>query len=274
MLKSFLRPMPAALLLAASLLTGCASTTQGGAIGANRSQLLLVSEAEMAQSAQQYYAQQNAQARAKGQLITSGAEYERVHTIMRRIVPQVAHFRADALNWKWQLVLINQPEINAHVMPGGKVTFYTGIIRQLKLSNDEVAAIMGHEMAHALREHSREKASVQQASGLAISLGAKMLGVNQGQMDLIGMGKKLALDLPFSRSMESEADALGLELAARAGYDPRAALTLWDKMAAASGDGGLTWLSTHPAPASRKADMAALMPKVMPLYEATRGKKR
>ena len=154
------------------------------------------------------------------------------------------------------------------------MTFYTGIIRQLKLSNDEIAAIMGHEMAHALREHSREKASVQQASGLAISLGAKMLGVNQGQMDLIGMGKKLALDLPFSRSMESEADALGLELAARAGYDPRAALTLWDKMAAASGDGGLTWLSTHPAPASRKADMAALMPKVMPLYEATRGKKR
>ena len=274
MLKSFLRPMPAALLLAASLLTGCASTTQGGAIGANRSQLLLVSEAEMAQSAQQYYAQQNAQARAKGQLITSGAEYERVHTIMRRIVPQVAHFRADALNWKWQLVLINQPEINAHVMPGGKVTFYTGIIRQLKLSNDEIAAIMGHEMAHALREHSREKASVQQASGLAISLGAKMLGVNQGQMDLIGMGKKLALDLPFSRSMESEADALCFDDAAPTGNDPRSVLAAWPIYGAASGDGGLTWLSTHPAPASRKADMAALMPKVMPLYEATRGKKR
>ena len=273
MLKSFLNPrhMQATLLLAAALLAGCASTTSGGAIGANRSQLLLVSEAEMAQSARQYYAQQNAQAQAKGQLITSGAEFERVSNIMRRIVPQTAHFRDDATRWKWQLVLINQPEINAHVMPGGKVTFYTGIIRRLKLSDNEIAAIMGHEMAHALREHSREKASVQQASGLALSLGAQMLGVSQGQMDMVSIGKKLALDLPFSRSMESEADALGLELAARAGYDPRAALTLWDKMAAV-GDNGPTWLSTHPAPASRKAEMQALMPKVLPLYEAARGK--
>ena len=273
MLKNVPRHLQAVLWLTAALLAGCGSTTSGGAIGANRSQLLLVSEAEMAQSAQQYYAQQNAQARARGQLITSGAEYDRVHTIMRRIVPQVVHFRDDALRWKWQLVLINQPEINAHVMPGGKVTFYTGLIRQLKLNNDEIAAIMGHEMAHALREHSREKASMQQASGLAISLGAKILGVNQGQMDMVSIGKKLALDLPFSRSMESEADAVGLELAARAGFDPRAALTLWDKMAAVGGHGP-AWLSTHPAPASRKAEMQELMPEVMPLYEAARGKKR
>lgn len=264
-----------AVLVAAVLAAGCASTTTGSvaAGGSPRSQLLLVSSDEVMQQSLQYYAQQNNEARAKGQLVTSGAEWNRVNIIMRRMVPHVSAFRPDAARWPWQLVLIDQDTINAHVMAGGKITFYTGIIRKLRLTDDEIAAIMGHEMAHALREHTREKISQSAAGDLAIAVGGALLGVGQGATQLAGLGKQLALDLPFSRHMESEADLYGLELAARAGYDPRAAISLWQKMDRQGGGGGPSFLSTHPNSGNRMAALQNAMPRVLPLYEQARARR-
>jgi len=264
-----------AVLAAALLAAGCASTTTGSVAsgGSARSQLLLVSPEQVMQQSLQYYDKQNNEARAKGDLITSGAEFNRVNTIMRRIVPHVAAFRPDAGAWPWQLVLIDEDTINAHVMAGGKITFYTGIIRKLRLTDDEIAAIMGHEMAHALREHTREKMSQSAAGDMAIAIGGALLGVGETATQLAGLGKQLALDLPFSRHMESEADLYGLELAARGGYDPRAAITLWQKMAQQGGGGGPSFLSTHPNSGDRMASLQNAMPRVLPLYEQARGQR-
>ena len=253
-----------------ALLGGCVTTTQGSVAGGSRSQFMMVSEQQVLQSSQQAFSQQNSQARAQGALITSGPQYTRVVRIMRRMVPQVAHFRPDAARWPWQLVLIRSNELNAHVMPGGKVTFYTGIIDRLQLTDDEIAAIMWHEMAHALREHVREQMSQQAAGNLALKLGGALLGASDSSMQMAGMAKQMMLDLPFSRSMESEADTYGLELAARAGYNPTAALTLWDKMRAAGAGTGSSFLSTHPSSAERMASMRAQIPRLMPIYEAAR----
>ena len=266
------RRLLAAALAAALLAAGCGTTTTGSVAtdGRSRSQLLLVSSEAVTEKSLQYYNEQNIEARKDGTLITSGPEYNRVRAVMQRLVPQVGAFRPDAAQWPWQLVLINEDTVNAHVMAGGKITFYTGLIRKLKLSDDEIAAVMGHEMAHALREHTREKMSQAAAGDLAISIGGALLGVGEGGQQLAGLGKQLALDLPFSRGMESEADLYGLELAARAGYDPRAAVTLWQKMAQAGGSNGPGFLSTHPAPGDRMAALQAAIPKVMPLYEAAR----
>jgi predicted Zn-dependent protease len=262
----------AALLCAALLAAGCASTTSGSVTtgGKSRSQLLLVSPEQVMKQSLQYYDEQNREARAKGQLVTGGPEWSRVNAVMLRLVPPVAAFRPDAGRWPWQLVLIDEDTVNAHVMAGGKITVYTGLIRKLRLSDDEIAAVMGHEMAHALREHTREKMSQAAAGDLAIAVGGALLGVGQGAVQLAGLGKQLALDLPFSRHMESEADLYGLELAARAGYDPRAAITLWQKMAQAGGGSGPGFLSTHPSAGDRMGALQAAMPRVLPLYEAAR----
>lgn len=251
-------------------LAGCATSTTGSvaAGGQSRPQLLLVSPQTVMQESLQYYAKQNSQARAQGKLITSGAEFNRVNAVMLRLVPQVAVFRPDAARWPWQLVLIDQDTVNAYVMAGGKITFYTGLIRRLKLTDDEIAAVMGHEMAHALREHTREKISQSAVGDLAVSLGGALLGAGDGATQLAGLGKQLALDLPFSRQMESEADLYGLELMARAGYDPRAAITLWQKMAQMDQGGGPSFLSTHPPSSERLANLQRAIPSVMPLYQA------
>ncbi|MBK6866690.1 MAG: M48 family metallopeptidase [Burkholderiales bacterium] len=273
-MKTFRTPLAAAL-AAALLMAGCASTTTGSVAsgGSSRSQLLLVSPEQVMQQSAQYYEQQNREARSEGTLITSGAEWNRVNAVMQRLVPQVAAFRPDAARWPWQLVLINEDTVNAHVMAGGKITFYTGLLRKLQLTDDEIAAVMGHEMAHALREHTREKISQSAAGDMAIAIGGALLGLGQGVTQLAGLGKQLAMDMPFSRHMESEADLYGLELAARAGYDPRAAITLWQKMAQVGGARGPGFLSTHPAPGDRMASLQAAMPKVMPLYEQARGRR-
>jgi predicted Zn-dependent protease len=251
-----------------TLLTACASSTKDPVSGTHRSQLLLVSADTVNQASLKYYAEQNAEARTKGELITSGAEFNRVARIMQNMIPQVGVFRADASKWNWELVLINEDVVNAHVMAGGKITFYTGLIRKLNLIDDEIAAVMGHEISHALREHTREKMSQQQAGNVLLAVGGAALGASAGAIQAAGMAKQIALDLPFSRGMESEADEFGLELAARAGYNPQAAVSLWDKMAKMGGGGGPKFMSTHPAPGDRQATLSALQPKVQPLYEA------
>jgi predicted Zn-dependent protease len=166
--------------------------------------------------------------------------------------------------------LIESKELNAWCMPGGKIAFYTGIIERLKLGDDEIAAIMGHEIAHALREHGRERASQAMAQGLALSIIGAVAGVSQGGMDLTQLVLNVTLNLPNSREHETEADRIGVELAARAGYDPRAAVTVWEKMSQASEGQPPEILSTHPAPATRIADLKVYAARVMPLYEQGR----
>lgn len=252
--------------LAASL-SACTSTTKDSEVGAGRKQFLIVSQESVVNQAQAYYAQERSEAAKKGTLVRSGREYERLRVILNKVLPATVLMRPDAANWAWELTLINEPEtVNAHVMAGGKVTFYTGFVKQTSATDDELAAVMGHEIAHALREHTREKMSQSSALGVVRNVGLSILGASAATQQAAQAAQQLALDLPFSRAMESEADALGLELSARAGYNPRGAVTLWEKMAKLS-KGGPAFLSTHPASQDRRDALEALLPKVMPLYQ-------
>lgn len=249
---------------------GCGSTTQAGAIGADRKQLLLVSSDEILQLSGQAYRETLADARAKGTLDVDASQVRRLKNISNRLIPHTSVYRPDATSWQWEVHAIKKDTINAYVMPGGKIVFYSGIIEKLKLTDAEIAAIMGHEMAHALREHSREKMSRQMATGGVLSIATSMLGLSSGQAQLVGLAGQLGLDLPHSRTQEAEADKMGLELMARAGYDPNAAITLWQKMEASGGGSMPQFLSTHPSSTNRIKNMQALIPSVMPLYQAAK----
>ncbi len=257
--------------LSALALGGCQTTTSGGAVGADRKQLMLVSSQELNQMSAQAYDKLKADAAAKGTLNTDSATLRRVRAIASRIEPQTRVFRADAPGWKWEVNVINSNELNAYCMPGGKIMFYSGLIRQLNLSEDEIAVVMGHEIAHALREHSRAQVSQAMAAQTAIGLGAALFGLGQGSADMAGTAYQALIATRFSRNDENEADRIGLELTARAGYDPRAGVSLWQKMIKA-GSGGRPpeFLSTHPTESSRVRGIEALLPTVMPLYAAAR----
>lgn len=258
-------------LLSALALGGCQTTTSGGAVGAERKQLMLISSQELDQMAAQSYNKLTADASAKGALNTDSAMLQRVRAIAARIEPQTRVFRPDAPGWKWEVNVINSNELNAFCMPGGKIMFYSGLIRQLNLSDDEIAVVMGHEIAHALREHSREQVSQAIAAQTTIGIGATLLGLGQGSADIAGVAYKALIATRFSRTDENEADRIGLELAARAAYDPRAGVSLWQKMIKAnSGGRPPEFLSSHPTESSRVQQIEALLPTVMPLYTAAR----
>jgi predicted Zn-dependent protease len=261
-------------LLVAALSAGCETvrTTEGGAIGLDREQTMspLISAQEMDRAAAQAYQQTLGQASKQGKLNQDPALTARVRAIAQRLIPQTGVFRRDAPQWKWEVNVITSKELNAWCMPGGKIAFYSGIIQQLKLSDDEIAAIMGHEIAHALREHARERAGQQAGVGLIIGIGGAVAGAGQGAMDLADLVAQLTFTLPNSRLHETEADRIGVELAARGGYDPRAAVTLWEKMAKSGGNGPPQFLSTHPSPDTRIRDLQDYSARVMPLYEKAR----
>lgn len=262
-----------ALALSLATLVGCQTTTAGGAVGADRPQLLLVSSKELEQMGAQSYAKLLADAARQGTLNRDGAMLQRVRAIAGRIEPQTRVFRADAPGWKWEVNVITGNELNAFCMPGGKIMFYSGLIDKLRLSDDEIAIVMGHEISHALREHSREQVSQALAAQAAIGVGAALFGLGQGSADLASAGYEALIATRFSRTDETEADRIGLELTARAGYDPRAGVTLWRKMIAAnSGGRPPEFLSSHPAESSRVQQIEALLPTVMPLYTAARGR--
>ncbi len=261
------------LLLTATLtLVSCETvqTTQGGAVGIERQQRMAVSSQEIDQAANKEYAQVLADASKKGELNRNATQLGRVRTVANRLIAQSGAFRPDARQWHWEVNVLSSPEVNAWCMPGGKIAVYTGLIDKLKITDDELAAVMGHEIAHALREHARERASEQMVAGSLISIGSAILGVGDvGQkgaqyayMGLVG--------LPNSRAHETEADRIGVELAARAGYDPRAAITLWQKMGQVGGTEPLKFMSTHPAREDRMADLSVYAQRVLPLYEQAR----
>jgi len=258
-------------LLVIAFLPGCKSTTSGGAVGAERQQLLLVSSSQLNQMAAQAYTKLQAESSKKGTLNTDPALTRRVRGIANRIIPQTRAFRADAPGWQWEVNTITSDELNAFCMPGGKIMFYSGLIKRLNLSDDEIAVVMGHEIAHALREHSREQVSQAMAAQAVIGVGAALLGLGTGATNLTGSVYEALIASRFSRVDETESDRIGLELSARGGYDPRAGITLWQKMIKASGGNAPPeFLSTHPAGANRIREIESLLPVVMPLYEAAK----
>jgi len=227
----------------------------------------LVPAEKLEAAADQQYLQLASDAKQKGALVDDkNPQVIRLRSIAARIIPFSYEWNKRAKDWKWQVVLLDSKELNAFCMPGGKIAFYTGILDQLKMTDDEVAMVMGHEVAHALREHARERMGKTSATKIGASLFSSLLGLGQVGDSLLNMGGQL-LTLKFSREDESEADLIGMELGARAGYDPRAGISLWEKMSAANKGAPLQWLSTHPASGTRIKDMQASMGKVMPLYD-------
>ncbi|GAB2893536.1 MULTISPECIES: M48 family metallopeptidase [Microvirgula] len=260
--------------LLALLTAGCQqiSTTAPGMVGVTRKQTMLVSEQEVNQASAQAYQQQMAAARGQGVLNSNAALTRRVRAISKRLIAQTPYFRPDAAQWRWEVNVVQSPEMNAYAMAGGKIAVYSGLAQKLSLTDDELAAVIGHEIAHALREHSREKASQAQMQQLGVGLLGIIGGLNSNQLGLANSAADLAFGLPYSRNMESEADTVGLELMARAGYDPRAAVSVWKKMQMAGQSGGPGFLSTHPNAGQRIESISAQLPNVQPLYEAARRK--
>ena len=256
----------------AGALSGCttAETTQAGAVGVDRDQRFALSQQEVDQAASQAYQKTMQEAARKGALNRDPAQVQRIRAISNRLIPATAAFRKDALSWKWEVNVLSSKEINAWCMPGGKMAVYTGLIEQLKVSDEELAAVMGHEIAHALREHGRERASQQVAQQTLIGIGAALLGIGDLGASLANVVADVTIGLPYSRRFETEADRIGVELAARAGYDPRAAISLWQKMIKAGGSGPPQFLSTHPQPEARMKDLADYSARVMPLYQAAK----
>ena len=241
-------------------------------VGKTSAMAKLVPAGTLEKSAAQQYSQMMAEAKAQGALASpNNAQLQRLRAIAQRLVPHTPQWNERAPGWKWEVNLIGSKQINAFVMPGGKIVFYTGILDQLQLTDDEIAMVMGHEMAHALREHARERIAKTQGTNLALRLGSQLLGLGDLGNVAASLGGQL-LTLQFSRSDESDADLVGLELAARGGYQPSAAVSLWQKMGNATGgkQGGLAFLSTHPSGPARIRELEQNVPRVQGLYEAAR----
>ena len=265
-----IRNLISATLMIALTAAACTAinTTEQGAVGVDRKQYMLVSEQQVEQGAVEAYQQELAAAQQKGALNTDANQTRRVRAIANRLIPYTAVFRPDARQWKWEINVQKTDELNAYCMPGGKIMVYTGIIEQLQLSDAELAAIVGHEIAHALREHTRERVSRAYAQQVGLGVLAAVTGAGEGAMQLASMVTQVTFGLPHSREQETESDRIGLELMARAGYDPNAAISLWQKMSQKAGSSGPEFLSTHPTGSTRINDLQADVPKVMPLYQA------
>lgn len=267
-------PLVVAAVLCGASLGHVAHAREGVEVGNNSILSQLVPAQEVEQAAAEQYAKMLSQAAAKKALGSKdNAQVRRLRGIAARIIAFTNEWNDRAKNWRWEVNLIGSPQINAFCMPGGKIAFYSGLLDKLKLSDDEVAVVMGHEIAHALREHARERMGKSAATGMGVNVLTQIFGLGQvGQLGL-NAGAQL-LTLEFSREDESEADLVGMELSARAGFDPRAGVSLWQKMAASGGSAPPQWLSTHPSGSTRIADIEANLPKVMPLYERARKARR
>jgi predicted Zn-dependent protease len=250
-----------------------ATSAEDAGVGARKPRLLLVPESSVNNAAAQQYAQMLRQAQSRGALNGNAAQVRRVREITARLVPLGVRFNPAAARWRWEVNVIDAQQINAFCMPGGKIVVFAGLIDRLKLSDDELAAVIGHEIAHALLEHGRARMSEQVLKSVGLNLAAAYFGLSDASAVLLGQAAQVAITLPYSRGHETDADLVGLELSARAGFDPRAAVTLWRKMAAASAGQPPQFLSTHPGHAQRIGAIERALPAVLPLYErAARGR--
>ena len=250
-------------------LPACAEQKKGEGVdvGGKSQFTKLVPAEDVEKAAIQQYGQLLQQAKSKGLLAPdSDPQVVRLRAIAQRLIPYTATWNARATSWKWEVNLIKAKDVNAFCMPGGKIAFFTGLLEQLKLNDDEVAMVMGHEIAHALREHAREQMGKSAATQIGAGVLSSLLGLGGTGDYLLNMGGQL-LTLKFSRDDESEADLVGLDVGARGGYDPRAAVNLWKKMLAMEKSGSPEFLSTHPAGGTRIQDIESNLPRVMPIYE-------
>ncbi len=257
-------------------LASCATTTKDSVSGVKRSQFLLMPAGTVDTMSAQAYTETLKEAQQKKTLNVDKAMLDRVRGISNKLIAQVGVFRPDAAQWKWEVNVEKNDALNAYCMPGGKIMVLSGLVEKISATDDELAAVIGHEIAHALREHGRERMSqayVQQFGLQALAAFATGSAVGGAAVQAAGAGSQLFFALPNGREQEREADKMGLELAARAGFNPDAAVTLWQKMSAQSKSAPPEFFSTHPASANRIADLKALTPKVRPLYEAAKAGK-
>jgi predicted Zn-dependent protease len=245
-------------------LIGCAKNPVTG-----RSQFMLVSEEKAISASSEAYVQMLAPLDEDGKIDSDPAMATRVNQITAKLIAQAILFRPETEGWEWRVKVIDDPEtVNAFCMAGGKMAIYSGLILKLEASDDEIAQVMGHEIAHALLAHTVEQMSIAMATSLAVTTFA--ITNDHPGVALAGasLAAALAIKLPNSRLAESESDVVGIELAAKAGYDPNAAVSLWKKMAEESGnDSEFDFFSTHPAPKKRMEELGKLVPKMMPYYE-------
>ena len=253
--------------LVASAVAACVVSPTG------RRQLSLVPEQTAIGASKEAYTAQLAQLRSEGKLVTESRVTRRVDQITERLVAQAIAMRPETAEWEWSVAVIDDPEmVNAWCMAGGRMAVYTGLLEKLDPTDDELAQVLGHEISHALANHKAERMSVALATQAGVALaGAVADDRPEAAQNAAAIAAQLAIQLPNSRSAESEADEIGIELAAKAGYNPNAALTLWRKMEATAGSGPPQFLSTHPNPANRQEKLAALAPQMMAYYNQARG---
>jgi predicted Zn-dependent protease len=244
------------------VLVACATSPTG------RKQLMLISPNQAISASRSAYVEQMRAFDEKGLISDDKALVDRVNKITGRLVAQAIEMRPGTSEWEWSVEVIDEPDtVNAWCMAGGRMAIYTGLIEQTKATDDEIAQVMGHEIAHALADHTAERMSV----AMATSVGALAVGIatkDDRVMTGASAAALLAINLPNSRASETEADRIGIELAAKAGYDPHAAASLWKKMAEVGGGGPPQFLSTHPAPGNRQQTLSKLAPQMMAYYEA------
>lgn len=233
--------------------------------------MMLVSEGEAIEASKQAYTSTLEPLGKAGKLDNDPQLVRRINRITNKLIGQAIILRPDSRNWQWSVRVIDEPDtINAWCMAGGKMAIYTGLINKLNATDDEIAQVMGHEISHALLNHSAERMSIAMAQNMGLQLLQNTTELGNQGMSLAASAAQIALTLPNSRTGESEADEAGIELAAKAGFNPHAAITLWQKMAQASGGRQLEFLSTHPSPENREAELKKLIPKMMPLYKAAK----
>jgi len=246
------------------ILTACANSPTG------RRQLMLVSEEQAINESAQAYVQTMAPLEKQGKINSDPALTARVEEITGRLVSEAIVMRPDSADWLWSMKIIDDPAtVNAWCMAGGRMALYTGLVQKVQPSDDELAQVIGHEIAHALANHTAEKMSVARASTLGV-LAVAVLSDNRGAGAAAAAAATVAITLPNSRTAENEADRIGIELAAKAGYDPRAAVTLWQKMEQVGGTAPPQFLSTHPSSENRQQRLADLEEEMMPYYREDR----
>ena len=251
-------------LVFAGLVAACATSPTG------RKQLMIVSENQAIVASRQAYVQEMGKYKREGKLVTDPKVLNRVKVITERLAAQAVKVRPDSAKWEWTVEVIDDPQnVNAWCMAGGRMAIYTGLILKIDPTDDELAQVMGHEIAHALANHTAERMSVAMASQMGVLAAGILLDQSATTIAAGAAAAQVAVNLPNSRTAETEADRIGIELAAKAGYDPHAAVTLWQKMAAVGGGKGPPqFLSTHPSDAQRQQALAKLIPQMMPYFKS------